>query len=185
MVRRRQDRVTFLAAVLALATVLLAVPVKDSKAPSHGDSGSDVTVAWVSGASRVEIIADGFRGRSAVEVRVGSQSRTQARADGAGVLRLQVALDEAVVGRAGISVTVVGRAPSGSARALIGAVPPRAGGTGPVDLMPWSVGAALVAVAVATALPWYRRRIRRRSKAETATKPNESPIMIPNEGVNG
>ena len=183
VVIRRQDRVTFVAAVLALAAVLLAVPIKDTKQPTHAGGGTDVTAHWVSGASRVEVVAAGFRARSTVEVRVGSRSRTQARADGAGVVHVEVPFDESATGRPGVSVLVIGRAVSGSARALVGAVSPRPTGRGPVDVMPWSVGAALMAVTAAAALRWYRRRPRGGATREITTKARESTIMVTNEGV--
>jgi hypothetical protein len=159
---RRQDRVTFVAAVLALAAVLLAVPINKTKQPSHTGSNTDVTAHWVADGNRVEVFAVGFRARSNVVVRVGSQPPTQVRADTAGAVHAEVPFDAGATGRPGISVLVTGRATSGSARALVGAVSPRPTGKGPVDLLPWSVGSALVAVVAAATLRWYRRRRRTR-----------------------
>ncbi len=197
---RRRKGVRFLAVVLGLAAVLLVLPIKEVTHPTHADRTTGLAVSWMAGADRVEIIAVGFRGRSAVEVRVGSRSRTQLRADAAGTVRLELPFDAATTGRSGISVTVTGRAPSGAARALAGAVPPRVAGNGPVDLLPWSLGAVLVAGAAAMLLRGYRhrlrglsrlrglnrlsrlrglrglpglRRLRRPATAETAIKPDE------------
>lgn len=153
---RRQDWLTYLAAALALAAVVLMLPIEGSDHPTHAGTTADLSVSWVNEEGRVEIVAAGFRRRSLAEVRVGAQPRIQVRADSAGLVRVAVAVDESVKGQPGTSVLVVGRASSGSARALVGAVPPRPTGRGPVDVAPWS----LLAVALAAALVWNRRRER-------------------------
>jgi len=154
---RRLDWITVIAGVLALVAVVLALPVGESEPPTHAGAGTGLSVAWVDRASRIEVVAIGFRSRSAVEVRVGDQVLTGIRADEVGVISLQVPLDAAGTDKSGASVLVTGRAPSGAARALAGAVPPRPAGHGPVDVTPWS----LLAVAIAVGVGWYRRRSRR------------------------
>ena len=96
----------------------------------------------------------GFRGKSAVEVRIGSQAAVITRADSAGALA--VALDPAQIGQAqpGLSVMAVGRNQSGTEVTLFGSVPPVADGSGPMSLVPWAAGAiALTGLAL-----WTRRR---------------------------
>jgi len=96
----------------------------------------------------------GFRGKSEIEVRIGSDQPVIARADTAG--SLTVALDPAKLGGAepGVSVMAVGRNQSGTQVALFGSIPPVADGSGPMTVVPWAVGSvALVGLAV-----WMRRR---------------------------
>ena len=99
----------------------------------------------------------GFRGKSAVEVRIGSSSAVVTRADSAGALT--VALDPKQIGAAqpGVSVMAVGRNQSGTEVTLFGSVPPVADGSGPMSLVPWAAGAvALTGLAL-----WTRRRHQR------------------------
>ena len=96
----------------------------------------------------------GFRGKSEIEVRIGSDQPVVARADTAGALT--VALDPTLFGGAepGVSVMAVGRNQSGTQVTLFGSVPPVADGSGPMTLVPWAVGSvALVGLAL-----WMRRR---------------------------
>ena len=53
------------------------------------------------------------------------------------------------------SVVALGRSPSGTSKTLVGSVPPRPNGTGPVDLVPWVELAALVALSGG----WLVRRV--------------------------
>lgn len=96
----------------------------------------------------------GFRGKSAVEVRIGSSAAVVTRADTAGALA--VALDPSQLGAAqpGVSVMAVGRNQSGTEVTLFGSVPPVADGSGPMSLVPWAAGAVtLLGLAL-----WTRRR---------------------------
>ncbi len=153
-------------------------PVQDAPAPSSPSSDSDTPAALAVGGSargvgavvRLPIAADpagsrttrspcscagsGFRGKSEVEVRIGSQAAVITRADSAGALA--VALDPAQIGQAqpGLSVMAVGRNQSGTEVTLFGSVPPVADGSGPMSLVPWAAGAiALTGLAL-----WTRRR---------------------------
>ena len=61
----------------------------------------------------------------------------------------KVVLGAVVLGVVALFVVVAtGRAPSGTSKTLIGSIPARAAGTGPVDLVPWLVlGIGVVALA--------------------------------------
>lgn len=96
----------------------------------------------------------GFRSKSTIEVRIGSDQPVVARADTAGALA--VALDPAKLGGAqpGVSVMAVGRNQAGTEVTLFGSIPPVADGSGPMSLVPWGVAAvALLGLAL-----WMRRR---------------------------
>ena len=96
----------------------------------------------------------GFRGKSKIEVRIGSDQPVLARADSAGALA--VALDPGKLGRAqpGVSVMAVGRNQSGTEVTLFGSIPPVADGSGPMSLVPWAV-AFITLIGLAF---WIRRR---------------------------
>ena len=111
----------------------------------------------------------GFRGKSAVEVRIGSSSAVVTRADSAGALT--VALDPKQIGAAqpGVSVMAVGRNQSGTEVTLFGSVPPVADGSGPMSLVPWAAGAvALTGLAL-----WTRRRHQRHHPLSPEPTPAE------------
>lgn len=96
----------------------------------------------------------GFRSKSKIQVRIGSDLPVETRADSAGALA--VALDPRKLGGAqpGVSVMAVGRNQSGTEVTLFGSVPPVADGSGPMSLVPWGVACvALVGLAA-----WMRRR---------------------------
>ena len=97
----------------------------------------------------------GFRGLSVVSVRVGSRPAFLARVDSTGTLVVTAPAAAADAITAGTSVVALGRAPSGTSKTLVGSVPPRPSGTGPVDLVPWVVTAALVGLVGS----WLLRRI--------------------------
>lgn len=105
----------------------------------------------------LDIFGLGFRNRSEVVVTVGTNDPVTTRVDPTGTLDLAVGLEQLDAGpQPGTSVVVLGRAPSGTTRTLVGAVPPVPSGTGPADLMPWVVALALTGAGV-TAL--RRRRV--------------------------
>ncbi len=58
-------------------------------------------------------------------------------------------------GASGASIVLAGRSASGTARVLISAIPPRAAVRGPVDLLPWALG-AVAALALGLGV-WLRR----------------------------
>lgn len=98
----------------------------------------------------------GFRGKSAVTIRVGESDPVRLRTDPTGTLAVQVAGVVLNGVTPGMSVVAIGRSPSGTTRTLVGAVPPRPGGLAPSDVIPW-----LAAVAGLVTLGWqvHRRRM--------------------------
>ena len=96
----------------------------------------------------------GFRSKSEIEVRIGSDLPVVTRADGAGALA--VSLDPAKLGGAqpGVSVMAVGRNQSGTQVTLFGSIPPVADGSGPMSIVPW----AAASITVAGLALWMRRR---------------------------
>jgi hypothetical protein len=98
----------------------------------------------------------GFRGKSEVEVRIGSESAVVARADSAGALA--VSLDQSILGTAkpGVSVMAVGRNQAGTEVTLFGSIPPQADGSGPMSVVPW----AAVGIVLTGFILWARRRVR-------------------------
>jgi hypothetical protein len=97
----------------------------------------------------------GFRGLSVVSVRVGSRPAFLARVDSTGTLSVLAPPSAADAISAGTSVVALGRAPSGTSKTLVGSVPPRPNGTGPVDLVPWVALAALIGLVGS----WLVRRL--------------------------
>lgn len=99
----------------------------------------------------------GFRGKSAVEVRIGSSSSVVTRADSAGALAVALDPDQLGAAKPGVSVMAIGRNQSGTEVTLFGSVPPVADGSGPMSLVPW----AAAAVALTGLALWTRRRHQR------------------------
>jgi len=123
-----------------------------------GGRGTGVVVpkaaATVQG-SGLHVGGVGFRGLSTVTVRVGSQPVFLARVDATGTLSVSAPPSAADAISAGTSVVALGRSPSGTSKTLVGSVPPRPNGTGPVDLVPW----VALAVLVALVGRWLVRRV--------------------------
>jgi hypothetical protein len=171
----RRSSPWLVAAVGALA-VLLAPGVAAAEGAGYGGNADALTVRWqdqsgnrtADGAS-LAVYAVGFRAGSAVAVRVGSAAERTVTTDASGAVRILLVssvaaahapaaapegtvvlpLDTSSVDRlsAGTSVQAVGRTPSNSTRALVGAVPPPPAGNGPQDLVLWAfVAAALLAL---------------------------------------
>lgn len=172
---RRPAVATLLAAVVAAITPA-AVAVEG---PGYGGTADELAVVWqpveqvalAAGArpalmdnpdlirtgreaARLVIRGVGFRGRSEVELRVGDGSVEQLRVDESGSLDVELQQRQAAQSLPGTSVIAIGRAPSGAARTLVGAVPPLPSGLGPADIVPWVV----VAVGgLGSLLAWRRR----------------------------
>ena len=146
----------------------------------HGSRGSSARVAGGSSsvssagpnASGVSLSVGGvgFRGRSAVRIRVGSGAAFTARADTTGTLRVQVPVASDTEVHAGMSVVALGHAPSGTAMTLVGSIPPRPLGKGPVDLVPWFA----VTLLVVPAATWLIGRVGS-SRRKPAPVPSASP----------
>ncbi len=171
----RCRRVGAASAALLVGSVLFAPAAMAQEGPGYGGSADELAVSWkeperiiamgAPGASidleasglALDVFGLGFRGRSEVVVTVGTNEPVTTRVDPTGTLELAVGLEDLEAGpQPGTSVVVLGRAPGGTSRTLVGAVPPIPSGTGPAELLPWIVGVAL-AGAGATAL--RRRRV--------------------------
>jgi len=123
--------------------VSAAVALPTTRDPQLHPDGLDLVVRGL-----------GFRGKSKIQVRIGSDQPVVTRADTAGALA--VALDPAQLSGAkpGVSVMAVGRNQSGTEVTLFGSIPPLANGSGPMTLVPWAVAS----IAVAGLALWMRRR---------------------------
>jgi len=166
-IRRRVSSV-----LLATVGAALLLPVAQASAdgPGYGGSADRLSVQWSTagavsasgttftppGAPTLVISGLGFRSGSPVVVQVGDRGTASSRSDEVG--QLNVAVGASTESDApGTSVLATGRAPSGTTRVLVGAIPPRPGGIGPMDVVPWLVGGVLLAWA-ATAMLRRRRR---------------------------
>lgn len=158
------------AAVLtAAASAALGAPAAHAaEGPGYGGNAGALSVTWTQSdevlramgpAEQIQVEADGlsldvfglgFRGRSEVTVRVGTNPAVASRVDPTGTLDLSVGVQRLTEGpQPGTSVIVIGRAPSGTSRTLVGAVPPLPSGLGPADVVPWlALGMLAAAVAV-------------------------------------
>jgi hypothetical protein len=145
--------VTALMIVLAMCGMALVLDAKPATAAASTDK---LMLTWADGGGRLLVAGAGYRARDLVEVRLGSSPIQQARGDDNGRIEISVPDTLLVAGSSGASIVLAGRSVSGSARILISAIPPRAAARGPVDLLPWALGAVAL-----TALPlglWLRRR---------------------------
>jgi hypothetical protein len=178
---------TFLAVVFAVAAALYVVPGKGGVGQTHG--AGNLTVNWVADGSRLELIAEGFRPRSSADVKIADQPLTSTRADRTGTIHLEVPVDIVTAGKPGASVILYGKGPTGASRTLFAAVPPRASGRGPIDLLPWSIGAFVVLIIAAALLGrlWQRRRasLAEARRAVTAGGPTGGPTGRPAGGPAG
>jgi hypothetical protein len=158
-----------LAAALGAALLVPLAPAY-ADGPGYGGSADKLSVKWSTagavsasgttftppGTPTLVVTGLGFRSRSPVVVQVGDQGSTSSRSDEVGELRIAVDAD-AGVDEPGTSVLATGRAPSGTTRVLVGAIPPRPGGVGPMDVVPWLVGGALALWAALSVLGRRRR----------------------------
>ena len=156
-------------------SLVLSPAALAAEGPGYGGTADQLAVSWKE-AERIvamgapgtsldleesglalDVFGLGFRNRSEVVVTVGTNDPVTTRVDPTGTLDLTVGLEQLDAGpQPGTSVVVLGRAPSGTSRTLVGAVPPVPSGTGPADLIPWVVALALTGAGV-TAL--RRRRV--------------------------
>ncbi|GIE75466.1 hypothetical protein Aph02nite_14160 [Actinoplanes philippinensis] len=147
--------VTVLMIVLAICGTALTLDAKPAGAAASSDR---LVLTWAEDGNRLQVTGVGYRARDLVEVRLGSNPIQQTRGDDNG--RIEVSVPETLLGAgmSGASIVLAGRSVSGTSRILISAIPPRAAARGPVDLLPWALGAVALA-----ALPlglWLRRRTR-------------------------
>jgi hypothetical protein len=147
---------TTLAAVLGLcAALLLSTPTS----ASAGDTAPDkLVMTWIEDGAQLRVDGFAYRPRGLVEVRIGGSPLQQARSDDNGRVQVTVPQELIAAGQSGASIIVAGRSAAGTSRVMISAVPPRAAARGPVDVLPWSIGAVALAGLAVGAL--YRRRAR-------------------------
>ncbi len=164
-------------ALAAGAALLLPLAQAHADGPGYGGNADKLSVQWSTagsvsaagvtftapGTPTLVISGLGFRSGSPVVVQVGDHGSANSRSDEVGELRVSVeASTEA--NAPGTSVLATGRAPSGTTRVLVGAIPPRPRGVGPMDVVPWLVGGGLLAWAATTML----RRRRDRAEPQSA-----------------
>lgn len=185
-------------AAVVLTTILLmtAAPVANAEeGPGYGGTADELAVVWqpveqvnLAAGPTMAVAADselirteqqsaqlvvrgvGFRGRSEIALRVGAEGTEVLRVDESGSLEAEVATSTGDVAEPGTSVIAIGRAPSGAARTLVGAVPPLPSGLGPADLVPWVAAAAAAVGAIVT---WRRRSGGIEAKPDPAHGANE------------
>jgi hypothetical protein len=158
-------RRTVTALMIFLAMCGMALVLDTTPATAATTSADKLMLTWADGGGRLLVAGAGYRARDLVEVRLGSSPIQQARGDDNGRIEISVPDTLLVAGSSGASIVLAGRSVSGSSRILISAIPPRAAARGPVDLLPWALGAVALA-----ALPlgmWLRRR----SQGPVATAP--------------
>ena len=126
------------AALLWMYPAPVGTPVKSAEA-------DQLVLTWVDGGDQLQIDGAGYRFKAMVEIRLGSDPIVSARADELGRVRLSVPRRLIAAGQPGASIIVAGRSKFGTSRALYSAVPPRAAGRGPIDVLPWAVGAVVLA----------------------------------------
>lgn len=124
-------------------------------------------------AARLVVRGVGFRGRSEIELRVGAGAADVLRVDESGTLEAEVRAAATEAAAPGTSVIAIGRAPSGAARTLVGAVPPLPSGVGPADIVPW---AAVAVAVIATGSVVRRRSDRVEAKPDPAHGADEARL---------
>ncbi|MEU4158283.1 hypothetical protein [Actinoplanes sp. NPDC026670] len=150
-------RRTVTALMIFLAVCGMAL-VLDAKPAGAAASSDRLVLNWAEDGNRLVVSGVGYRARDLVEVRLGSNPIQQTRGDDNGRIEVSVPQTLLTAGMSGASIVLAGRSVSGTSRILISAIPPRAAARGPVDLLPWGLGALALA-----ALPlglWLRRRSR-------------------------
>jgi hypothetical protein len=135
--------------VLALTAVvfglfgLLATPT----AAVAATTADRLQLTWEGGGTELRVDGYGYRPKELVEVRLGSSTIQQTRSDETGAVQIRVPDTLITAGQSGVSIVLAGRSVSGTSRMLVSAVPPRAAARGPVDVLPWAIACAVIAVA--------------------------------------
>lgn len=117
-------------------TTAMGLPVTGRSGTAEG-AASASDLRSVTDDVSLSVNGVGFRGLSAVEVRVGSGEPFEVRTDATGTLAVRAPASSSDAVQSGTSVVAIGRSPSGTTKTLVGSVPPRPDGIGPVDLVPW------------------------------------------------
>jgi hypothetical protein len=123
--------------------VMAAVVLPTTRDPQLHPDGMDLVVRGL-----------GFRGKSKIQVRIGSDQPVVTRADSAGALAVALDPGQLTGAKPGVSVMAVGRNQSGTEVTLFGSIPPVASGSGPMTIVPWAVAS----IAIAGLALWTRRR---------------------------
>lgn len=146
---------------LLVAALLVLGVLAPAAAAQAGTKASDrLVLTWAPDGKQLQVDGFGYRPKGSVDIGLGSGPVQQAHADGTGRVRVSVPEQFVAAGQSGTSIVVTGRSVTGASRVLVSAVPPRAAVRGPVDVLPWSIGAALAGIIVIGAL--LRLRSRRR-----------------------
>jgi len=148
--------IRFLLALVVAVMGILAPAVAAQASPATTDR---LVLSWAPDGKQLRVDGYGYRPQDTVDVGLGSDPIQRAQADGTGRVRVTVPEQFVGAGQSGTSIIVTGRSGTGAARVLISAIPPRAAVRGPVDVLPWSIGAALAGIVVIGAV--VRRRSRR------------------------
>lgn len=148
-------------AILAVLVLTQPAPVGTQARPAGNDQ---LALTWVDGDGHLQVDGAGYRAKATADVRLGSDSIQQVRADDRGRIRVRVPRALVAAGRPGLSIVVDGRSKFGTSRTLVSAVPPQAAGSSLADWLPWIVAAAMISCAGLTLL----RRRRHRAAASLA-----------------
>lgn len=147
-----------LKSLLVAALIVLGV-LAPAAAAQAGPTASDrLVLTWAPDGKQLQVDGFGYRPKGSVDIGLGSDPIQQAHADATGRVRVAVPEQFVAVGQSGISIIVTGRSVTGTSRVLVSAVPPRAAARGPVDALPWSIGAALAGIVAIGALIRIRSR---------------------------
>lgn len=143
--------------VLATMFGLCVASLLGTASPVSASATQDkLVITWIGDGTQLRVDGFAYRPRDLVDIRLGSSPLRQTRSDDNGRVRVIVPQDLVAPGQSGASIVVTGRSAAGTSRVMISAVPPRAAARGPVDVLPWSVGALAVAGLMLGVL--YRRR---------------------------
>lgn len=161
--RPMASRIALLIA-LVMAQLGIGSMAQANEGPGYGGNADELTVTWLEtpdvqaageglgisgGGLELAVFGLGFRGKSEVSVSVGESTTLDTRVDQTGTLDATVPAQQVSDKAApGTSVIVIGRAPSGAVRTLVGAVPPLPSGTSPADLVPFFALTGLVVALV-------------------------------------
>jgi len=137
---------SLLVAALLVLGVLVPAAAAQAEVKTGAKASDRLTLTWAPDGRQLQVDGFGYRPKGLVDIGLGSNPIQQAQADDTGRVRVSVPERYVAAGQSGTSIIVTGRSTSGASRVLISAVPPRAAVKGPVDLLPWSIGAGLLGI---------------------------------------
>ena len=168
--RSRRSITVLGAALLMVGVGVVLAPVSAAEGPGYGGTADQIAVSWEASpqpgalgpsgqaptsAARLAVQGLGFRGLSDIDLRVGDAPPAAEATDETGTVAVTVTIPGGQAAP-GTSVVAVGVTPSGSRRVLIGAIPPRASGVGPQELVPIAI--AVLGGTVLAGSVWRRRQ---------------------------